>query len=109
MRKFLVLAAALAGAASSAPALAAPDLAGTTWSDDECLVAIEFHADFTFLHYNADFDFYEGRWRLEGDMLYMHYDSGDDVSSVISDNVFSFSYQYDDEAEFTCHFSPDQV
>lgn len=105
MRKSAVFSATLAGALFSLPALAEPILAGTTWADDYCMVAFEFHADYTFLEYDVWGAEYPGRWSVSGGALYLNYDNGESVQTTISDEMFSLSYGSSDDE--VCYFVPD--
>lgn len=106
MRKFLVMTAALAGALLAAPALADPSLAGTTWADDDCMVAYEFHSDYTFLEYDVMDDEYTGRWQVSSGTLYLSYDDGWNVQTAISDSMFTLTYGEGNDS-YTCYFVPD--
>ncbi len=69
MHKICLFSAAVTSALFALPAQAEPNLAGTTWGDDDCMVAFEFHADYTFLEYDvADYN-YTGHWRVESGTL----------------------------------------
>lgn len=105
MRKICTLPAALAVLLLAAPALAEPNLAGTTWADDYCMVAFEFHADYTFLEYDVTDAEYPGRWSVSGGMLYLSYDNGENVQTPISDEMFSLSYGSSEDD--VCYFVPD--
>lgn len=105
MRKICVLSAALAAFLQAAPAFAEPNLAGTTWADDYCMVAFEFHADYTFLEYDVMDDEYRGRWSVSGGTLYLYYDNGESVQTPISDEMFSLSYGSSEDD--VCYFIPD--
>lgn len=106
MSRFGVLSAALAAALFALPAEAEPNLAGATWGDDDCMIAFEFHADYTFLEYDVVDDNYTGRWRVEAGMLYLQYDGGWSVETPISDNMFSLRYGDSDDESYECYFTP---
>lgn len=106
MRTSFLLSATVAGALFSLPALAQHNLAGTTWADDDCMIAIEFHTDYSFLQYVL-WDEYAGHWRLDGDSLTLQYDNGDNVQATISNDMFAVTYQYSNEDPYTCYFVPD--
>lgn len=106
MRKIHMLAVALAGAVLALPALAAPNLAGTTWTDDECMTAFEFGTDFRFLEYDVDDNERLGLWRYDAGMLYLAYSDGGSVQTPISDDLFELSYPYSNGERYTCWFTP---
>jgi hypothetical protein len=110
MRKIHMLAVALAGAFLALPALAAPNLAGTTWTDlgtdGACMAAFEFRADFSFLDYDVSDNRRTGRWWLDAGTLYLLYDDGENVQTSISDDLFALTYRYESGEPFTCEFMP---
>lgn len=107
MRAYHALLAAVAIAFCASPALAAPDLAGTTWVDDECMDAFKFYEG----AYDESGAFHEidiagdyfGSWRLDGDTLILEYEDGDVMQTVISSDVFvlNFTTRGDD---YACEF-----
>ncbi len=107
MWKIHMLAAALAGAFLALPALAAPSLAGKTWTDDECMIAFEFRADFSFIEHDMD-EKRTGRWRLDAGTLYLQIDGGESVQTPISDDMFGITYPFRDGGggHFSCSFMP---
>lgn len=114
MRKIHMLAAALAGAVFALPALAAPNLAGTSWTaGGECLrIAFEFRADFSFIEYDPYSEVFEGDelpggWRLDAGTLYLQYDNGYSVQTPISDHLFVLSYTLQSGKRVTCEFTPE--
>ncbi len=106
MRRIHMPVAVLAGVLLVLPAVAAPNLAGTTWTDDECMTAFEFRADSSFLEYDVDDNERTGQWRQETGVLYLQYDGGGSVQTPVSDDLFELSYPYSNGERYTCWFTP---
>ncbi len=87
-------------------AQAQPAIAGTHWSDDDCMIGYEFDTAGRFTEFSIDEDDTYGQWWLDGNVLHFRYDDGYTFDTALEESQFRIHYTMDDGTGYECVFTP---